>query len=386
MYLYPRGYSIHVDTATQRPQTRSEKGQDIVWTKGAVRKVDENTYVVQSQSFGGEYMVISTEGGWVCSCPDNTYRRVECKHLIAVKVSIELRREVQSYVTVVPEVTSISCRYCSSENIVKKARRQNKYGAIQRYLCKECGKRFSFNIGFEKMQATPQMITGAMQLYFSGESLRNVQKFLKLQGLEVSHVSVYNWINRYVGLMQEYLQKIQPNVSNVWRTDELYLKISGETKYLYALMDDQTRFWIAQQIAHTKYTQDIRPLFREGRKVAAKKPALLISDGARNFHRAWKREFADAETKHIRHIHLDGDRHNNKMERMNGEIRDREKTMRGLKKKSTVVMPGYQLYHNYFREHEGLDGLTPAEAANIRIEGSNKWMTVIQNAAKERVN
>ena len=41
-------------------------------------------------------------------------------------------------------------------------------------------------------------------------------------------------------------------------------------------------------------------------------------------------------TNHIRKITLKGKEHNNnKMERMNGEIRDREKTMRGLKTKAT---------------------------------------------------
>ena len=44
------------------------------------------------------------------------------------------------------------------------------------------------------------------------------------------------------------------------------------------------------------------------------------------------------------------------MERFNGEIRDREKTMRGIKKADTAILTGYQLYHNYFREHEGLAG------------------------------
>ncbi len=84
--------------------------------------------------------------------------------------------------------------------------------------------------------------------------------------------------------------------------------------------------------------------------------------------------------RHIRHIHLDGDFQNNKMERMNGEIRDREKTMRGIKKMDTEILKGIQLYHNYFREHEGLAGKTPAEMAGIKIEGENKWITVIQNA------
>lgn len=73
---------------------------------------------------------------------------------------------------------------------------------------------------------------------------------------------------------------------------------------------------------------------------------------------------------------------NNKMERFNGEIRDREKVMRGLKKSDTVVLTGYQLYHNYFREHEGLVGKTPAEIVGIKIEGTNKWITVIQNAVR----
>ena len=70
------------------------------------------------------------------------------------------------------------------------------------------------------------------------------------------------------------------------------------------------------------------------------------------------------------------------MERMNDEIRDREKTMRGLKKVDTPILTGYQIYHNYFREHKGLNGITPAEASGIKIEGPNKWITVIQNATK----
>jgi len=68
---------------------------------------------------------------------------------------------------------------------------------------------------------------------------------------------------------------------------------------------------------------------------------------------------------------------------MNGEIRDREKTMRGLKKKRTPILQGYQLYHNFIREHDAL-GKTPAEAAGINIEGNNKWITLIQSASKKQ--
>jgi len=73
---------------------------------------------------------------------------------------------------------------------------------------------------------------------------------------------------------------------------------------------------------------------------------------------------------------------NNKMERLNGEIRDREKVMRGLKKIDTPIIEGYKIFHNYIRNHEALEGMTPAEASGIKIEGNNKWITLIQNASK----
>ncbi len=66
---------------------------------------------------------------------------------------------------------------------------------------------------------------------------------------------------------------------------------------------------------------------------------------------------------------------------MQGSIRDREKVMRGLKKKDTPILKGLQIYHNYIREHEGLNGKTPSEACGIEIKGKNKWKTLIQNAS-----
>lgn len=227
-----------------------------------------------------------------------------------------------------------------------------------------------------------------MQLYFTGESLRNVQKFLKLQGVKISHVAILKWIRKYIRLMNEYLEKIKPQVSDTWRADELYVKIKGDVKCLFALMDDETRFWIAQEIADSKYTHDARTLFQAGVKVAGKKPMTLITDGLSAYHLAYMKEFwtkkKETRTEHIAHITLRGDHNNNKMERMNGEVRDREKTMRGLKTKNTAILSGYQLFHNYIRPHEGLDGKTPAEACGIKIEGENKWLTLIQNASKER--
>jgi transposase-like protein len=242
----------------------------------------------------------------------------------------------------------------------------------------------TFNVGFEHMKHNPQAVTTAMQLYFSGESLRHTQESLKLLGVQVSHKTVFMWIKKYVNLMKTYAEKLVPNVSDTWRADEIRFKVRGNMKYLFAVMDDETRFWIAQEVADTKHSHDTQNLFNQSKALMQKQPKTIITDGLYSF--AVAAEVTLDEAKHIRHVRLQGDMHNNKMERLNGEIRDREKTMRGLKIKETDVFNGYQLYHNFIRPHEALAGKTPAEAAGIEIKGDNKWLTLIQNATKPQIN
>jgi hypothetical protein len=156
------------------------------------------------------------------------------------------------------------------------------------------------------------------------------------------------------------------------------------------MMDDETRFRIAQQVSDRKGTSDVRPMFRESIERAGKKPKTLISDRANNFHDAYRKEFWDTygdnpSAVHIREIRLDGEVRNNKMERQNGEWRDREKVMRSLKRGDSLVISGFQIFHNHFRRHMGPNCRTPAQVAGIKIAGKNPWITVIQNAIKAQV-
>ncbi len=369
------------------PDNRELRGKAIAEKSNQIQRLDDRFYKVASQSGRGMYDVVKKKeySGWICDCPDFQYRKVQCKHIWAVQFSLRLREQVQA--RVIEPITDIhACLFCKSESIIKWGLRRNKYGDIQRFSCKSCDKSFTVNLGFERMKHNPQAITTAMQLYFSGESLRNVARSLRLLGTQVSHQTIYRWIAKYTGLMQKYLDKITPQVSDTWATDELFLKVKGNMKYLYAMMDEQTRFWIAQEVADSKFTADVRPLFQLAKQVAGKTPKTLVSDGAANFHEAYLREFRtqrlETRTEHIRHIRLAGDYNNNKMERMNGEIRDRERVMRTLEKADTAILSGMQLYHNYIRPHEALKGKTPSEAAGIKVEGENKWLTLIQNARK----
>jgi putative transposase len=369
-----------VSKMAQLTTTREERGQTITRHADQIKRIEESFYTVKSQSGNGEYAVTKIDHEWICECPDNKYRHFKCKHIYAVELSQSIRKEV-TVRKIAPIENLTECVYCGSRNIVRDGLRKNKSGSIQVFNCKDCHKDFTFNLGFERMKHNPQAITSAMQLYFSGESLRNTMKSLKLLGVEVSHQTVFNWIRKYVQLMGQYVEKIVPNVSDTWRADELYVKVKGDMKYLFALMDDETRFWIAQEVAETKDMHDARSLFSKARHFMGKQPKTIITDGLVTYSNASMKAFPQAT--HIRNITLKGNRNNNKMERMNGEIRDREKTMRGLKTKDTAILSGYQIFHNYIRPHEGLEGKTPSEACGITIEGKNKWLTLIQNASKK---
>ena len=76
--------------------TREERGQAIAQSSGQVKRIDESTYTVKSQSHNGEYTISKIDDEWVCSCPDNTYRHIICKHIYAVDFSVSLRKEVHA--------------------------------------------------------------------------------------------------------------------------------------------------------------------------------------------------------------------------------------------------------------------------------------------------
>ena len=236
--------------------SRENRGKIIAQKQNQIIRIDNNHYKVNSQSRNKQHDIISLESGWSCSCEDHYFRKTCCQHIHAVEFSLQLREQVKQQVTI-QEVNMSCCKFCNSENFTKWGIRHNKNYDIQIFKCKDCSKKFSMNLGFEGLKAKPEMVTASMNLYFNGESTRHVADSMKLFGTKITHVTVQNWIKKYVRLMEKYLELITPKVSEKWRTDEIYLKIKGDRKYLYALMDDETRYWIAKQVSDHKYTQDV---------------------------------------------------------------------------------------------------------------------------------
>lgn len=347
-------------------------------------------YTIKSQTTSRQYDLDELEGVWHCSCPDHTYRNKNCLHLkiLHQEIGYTNQRRIRHKIELSPLfVNGISCKACKSHQIVKNGNRITRWGKIQRYVCKCCKKSFCNNIGFEYAKKNPRAIVTALQLYFSGESLRSTARTIGIMNLgDVSHQTIYNWIKLYIKKIEKYLDStITPQVGHdSWRADEIYLKISGNLKYLFIMMDDETRFIIAQEVADRKEGHDASKLLQKAKAVTNTKPRAFITDGLGSYHTAYRKEFFTIKragrTIHLRHIHLRGDMNNNKMERLNGEIRDREKVMRGLQSDHSPIITGYKIFHNYIRPHGGIGNITPAEKCGIIIHGKNKWETLIQNA------
>ena len=301
---------------------RTQRAQQMMQNPDCVKQFSPEKFSVQSASIPQIFYIVSRTGnGLVCECPDHIKRQSDCKH---IKIVLEFIKKNQGGIQefrMMDQSQLKLCKYCSSGRLIKKGIRKNKKGDLQQFKCKDCNKRFTVNYGFEKMRSNDILITRALQMYFSGMSVRDISDCFEQEDIKVSHVSIYNWINKYSKMTSNYVKGIVPRVSEVWRTDEIFMKIRGNMKLQYSMLDHETRFMITQYVANTKGTENVTPMFREAMMIADKIPTTLISDGAHNFHEAWKdnykaKNFLWKDTEHIRHIHMKGDKNNNRMERL----------------------------------------------------------------------
>lgn len=82
---------------------------------------------------------------------------------------------------------------------------------------------------------------------------------------------------------------------------------------------------------------------------------------------------------HIRKIAFANKSNNNLVERLNGTKRDREKNLRGLKIEKTPIIPMQDIYYNFVRPHQALNGKTPAQKAEVDLNlNGNEWLELIK--------
>ena len=142
---------------------------------------------------------------------------------------------------------------------------------------------------------------------------------------------------------------------------------------------------MASVVSTERRVRDARMVFQKAKQNGGgRKPKYMVTDGLQAYKRAVKKEFTTNthETQHLHNVGLQHHPNNNHVERLHGSIREREKTMRGMKVETTPIIEGHRLYYNFIKPHEALDGKTPSEEAGITVEGDNKWLTLMKKSIK----
>lgn len=371
---------------------RKMRAYEILANGNTPKMINKETFLIPSQSNPqNRYKVVHHEG-WECSCPDFKYRHIKCKHIRAVELWLQLRKNLgnRDILELEDELTShAKCPFCNSFNIIKHGTRKNKNEIKQRYLCKDCGKTFVLDPA-KGHKANGKLIALAMDLYFKGLSFRKIADTIyQFYGIRIHHDTIRRWIRKFMAKIKEYVEKKEPNVGDIWHVDEQMIKTKKDDwVWCWNVMDRKTRFLLANNITTSREIQDARELFRKAKEVAKGKPRYVYTDGLQAYIRAFKKEFGDRQHSviHVRNVGIRKERNNNMIERYHGTVRERDKVMRALDNINTAkeMLEYWRIYYNFIRPHMALNGFTPAQMARIGIAYSrNRWMELLRKSMLE---
>src|SRR3954464_11492183 len=83
-----------------------------------------------------------------------------------------------------------------------------------------------------------EVIVVAVRWYLRyGLSYRDVEELLAERGIEVDHVTIYRWVQRFTPLLVDAARPCRHAPGDRWCVDETYAKVAGRWVYLYRAID-----------------------------------------------------------------------------------------------------------------------------------------------------
>ncbi len=84
----------------------------------------------------------------------------------------------------------------------------------------------------------PEVILLAMRWYLPyGLSYRDVEELLAERGIDVDHVTVYRWVQRFTPMLIDAARPCRHVVGDRWFVDETFVKVNGVWRYVYRAAD-----------------------------------------------------------------------------------------------------------------------------------------------------
>ena len=284
---------------------------------------------------------------------------------------------------------------CSDPSKVK---RNGLHGGKQRYKCKNCSKKFMADGNAMHRQFTTKQIGAALDKYYSGLSYKQIAEHLEdfHDVPEPSKHSVHDWVKGYTIMAKRFMdgevgpdgqegtatgKPIKAKTGDHWVGDELVVPVAGEQRYLWNVMDKDSRYVLAAHLSAHRNTNDAIAVMEKALAAADGPPERITTDGLGSYVDAVRAVFPRG-TEHIVSESIRSEVNNNLSERLQGTFRSRTKTQRGLQSIPTGqdYVDGYVIDYNFFKRHEALDGEVPAEAAGV--SGQVPWGDSWEDIAK----
>jgi transposase, IS6 family len=216
--------------------------------------------------------------------------------------------------------------------------------------------------GFAGFRFPAEVIIIAVRWYLRYNlSYRDVEELLRERGVEVDHVTIYRWVQRFTPLLVDAARFSRHAPGDRWFVDETYVKVNGAWRYVYRAVDQYGQV-IDVLVSTRRDTEAARRFFQRALTVLKVTPSEVVTDAAATYP-AVLDELVPSAWHHV-------ERHaNNPIEADHGRLKHRLRPMRGLRADRTaqVVITGHAFMQNLRRGHyelgvDALPGLRVAAA------------------------
>jgi IS6 family transposase len=191
----------------------------------------------------------------------------------------------------------------------------------------------------------PDVILLAVRWYLRyGLSYRDVEELLAERGINVDHVTIYRWVQRFTPLLIDAARPCRHSVGNRWFVDETYVKVAGVWRYVYRAVDQHGQV-IDVYVSKRRNIGAATTFFNRALAVHGR-PAEVTTDLAAPLLRVIDELIPDA-------IHDTEQYSNNRVENDHGRLKARLRPMRGLRtdRTASVVIRGHAFIQNLRRGH-----------------------------------
>jgi transposase-like protein len=349
-----------------------------------IETVNPTEYVVRSQSkLDTKYHVKVFRDRWECDCAFYQETKVACIHIFAVRFRQGFKQEA-------PPTVGELCARCGSGLLILSGKRHNLSGTLGRYVCKACGYRFVGRDGFQRRRSDPEKIALALDLYFRGMSVRKIaEHFAQVHNLKVGHMTVYRWVAHFGKLAAEWMDRQGARTGERWHIDETVVNVNGEPRYVWNVLDADTRFLMATHVSKGRSLDETRAPLKKAKAVTPDRPMEVFSDGMNSYHYAIRKELGYRAGDRVVNPHrrvpsIRAPESNNLVERLHGTEKERVKVMRGFDTEggTGALMEGFRAHYNLVRDHQALR-TTPGVAAGFAPLSGFRWHELLKRAAPQ---